>query len=90
MLWAYEAQEVYEVYEVQELNFRESVVNAFHRCGLLPPPRAVPLPRRGRSLGRENRELAECRRARDARPYTVAENRNGEMRLQRLVASLQR
>ena len=51
MLWAYEAQEVYEVYEVQELNFRESVVNAFHRCGLLPPPRAVPLPRRGRSWG---------------------------------------
>ena len=34
MLWAYEA------YEVQELNFREDVVNAFHRLGyeLLPPP----------------------------------------------------
>ena len=31
MLWAYDA------YEVQELNFRESVGNAFHRCGLLPP-----------------------------------------------------
>ena len=37
MLWAYEA---YEAYEVQELNFREDVVNAFHRLGyeLLPPP----------------------------------------------------
>ena len=45
MLWAYEA---YEAYEVQELNFRESVVNAFHRCGLLPPS-ADSFHRRGRS-----------------------------------------
>ena len=46
-------------------------MNSFHRLGgeLLPPPRAVPLPRGGRSLGRENRELAEYRRARDARPF---------------------
>ena len=36
------------------------------------------------------REGAECRRARDARPYNVAENCNCEMRLQRWVASLQR
>ena len=58
--------------------------NSFHRL------RAVPLPRRGRSWGEGNRELAECRRARDARPYNVAENCNCEMRLQRWVASLQR
>ena len=45
MLWTYEA---YEAYEVQELNFRESVVNAFHRCGLLPPP-TDSCHRRGRS-----------------------------------------
>ena len=46
-------------------------MNSFHRLGgeLLPPPRAVPLPRGGRSLGRENRELAEYRRARIARPF---------------------
>ena len=36
------------------------------------------------------REDAECRRARDARPYNVAENCNCKMRLQRWVASLQR
>ena len=47
---------------------------------LLPPPdnsfhrlRAVPLPRRGRSLGMKNRRSVECRRARDARtPSTAA------------------
>ena len=36
------------------------------------------------------REGAECRRARDARPYNVAGNCNCEMRLQRWVASWQR
>ena len=41
-------------------------------------------------MGEGNRELAEYRRARDARPYNVAENCNCEMRLQRWVASLQR
>ena len=40
--------------------------------------------------GWENRKSAECRRARDARPYNVAEIANGEMRLQRWAASLQR
>ena len=52
MLWAHEAYEAYEP------NFRENVVNGFHRRKLLPPPtdsfhrlRAVPLPRRGRSWG---------------------------------------
>ena len=48
MLWAYEA---YEAYEVQELNFRESVVNAFHRCGLLPPPTGRPPPSKREVLG---------------------------------------
>ena len=38
----------------------------------------------------ENRKSVECRRARDARPYNVAENCNCEMCLQRWVASLQR
>ena len=58
-------------------------VNSFHRCGGPPPSR--------REVWREgNRELAEYRRARDARPYNVAENCNCEMRLQRWVASLQR
>ena len=38
----------------------------------------------------ENRRSVECRRARDARPYNIAENCNCEMRLQRWVASLQR
>ena len=38
----------------------------------------------------ENRASAECRRARDARPYNVAGNCNCEMCLQRWVASLQR
>ena len=77
---------------------RTADANAFQRMGyeLLPPPansfhrlRTVPLPRRGRSWG-ENRRSVECRRARDARPYNVAESCNCEIRLQRWVASLQR
>ena len=77
---------------------RTAGANAFQRMGyeLLPPPansfhrlRAVPLPRGGRS-GEGNRESAEYRRARDARPYNVAESCNYEIRLQRWVASLQR
>jgi len=58
-------------------------VNSFHRCGGPPPSKRE-------VLGEGNRELAECRRARDARPYNVAGNCNCEMRLQRWVASLQR
>ena len=57
--------------------------NSFHRCGGPPPSKRE-------VWGEGNRELAECRRARDARPYNVAENCNCEMRLQRWVASLQR
>ena len=57
--------------------------NSFHRCGGPPPSRRE-------VWGRGNREFAECRRARDARPYNVAENCNCEMCLQRWVASLQR
>ena len=70
---------------------RTAGANAFQRMGyeLLPPSAAVPLPRGGRS-GEGNRESAEYRRERDARPYNVAENCNSEMCLQRWVASLQR
>ena len=57
---------------------------------LLPPPAGGPPPSKREVWGRENREFAECRRARDARPYNVAGNCNCEMRLQRWVASLQR
>ena len=38
MPWAYDVYEAYEAYEAYEPNFREDVVNAFHRL-LLPPPR---------------------------------------------------
>ena len=38
MPWTYEAYEAYEAYEP---NFRENVVNAFHRL-LLPPPLRLP------------------------------------------------
>ena len=56
---------------------------------LLPPLRRSPSLEEG-GLGKGNREFVECRRARDARPYNVAEKCNCEMRLQRWVASLQR
>ena len=56
---------------------------------LLPPLRRSPSLEEG-GLGEGNRAFVECRRARDARPYNVAENCNCEMRLQRWVASLQR
>ena len=67
MPWAYEAYEAYEP------NFRENVVNAFHRLRLLLPPSADgPPPSKREVLGEGNRELAECRRARDAlTPSTV-------------------
>ena len=57
--------------------------NSFHRCGGPPPSKRE-------VWGRGNREFAECRRARDARPYNVAGNCNCEMGLQRWVASMQR
>ena len=57
---------------------------------LLPPPAGGPPPSRREVFGVENREFAERRRARDARPYNVAGNCNCEMCLQRWVASLQR
>ena len=57
---------------------------------LLPPSADGPPPSKREGLGEGNRTLAECRRARDARPYNVAGNCNCEMRLQRWVASLQR
>ena len=57
--------------------------NSFHRCGGPPPSKRE-------VFGMENRASAECRRARDARPYNVAGNCNCEMCLQRWVASLQR
>ena len=47
-----------------------------------PPSREV--------FGVENRRFESYRRARDTRPYNVAENCNCEMCLQRWVASLQR
>ena len=81
MPWAYEAYEP---------NFRENVVNGFHRRKLLPPSADGPPPSKREVLGEGNRELAECRRTRDARPYNVAENCNCEMCLQRWAASLQR
>ena len=56
---------------------------------LLPPPAGGPPPSRREVFGEGNRESAECRRARDARPYNVAGNCNCEMCLQRRVASLQ-
>ena len=66
--------------------------NAFQRMGyeLLPPPAGGPPPSKREVFGEGNRTLAECRRARDARPYNVAESCNYEIRLQRWVASLQR
>ena len=57
---------------------------------LLPPPAGGPPPSKREVFGMENRASAECRRARDARPYNVAGNCNCEMCLQRWVASLQR
>ena len=57
---------------------------------LLPPPAGGPPPSKREVFGMENRASAECRRARDTRPYNVAENCNCEMCLQRWVASLQR
>ncbi len=57
---------------------------------LLPPPAGGPPPSKREVFGMENRASAECRRARDARPYNAAENCNCEMCLQRWVASLQR
>ena len=62
----------------------ENVVYSFHR------PRGGPPPSRREVFGVENRRFESCRRARDARPYNVAENCNCEMCLQRWVASLQR
>ena len=56
---------------------------------LLPPPAGGPPPSRREVFGEGKRKLAEYRRARDARPYNVAENCNCEMCLQRRVASLQ-
>ena len=66
--------------------------NAFCRMGyeLLPPPAGGPPPSKREVFGEGNWTLAECRRARDARPYNVAGNCNCEMRLQRWVASWQR
>ena len=58
-------------------------------CELLPPPAGGPPPSRREVWGEGNRAFVECRRARDARPYNVAENCNCEMCLQRRVASLQ-
>ena len=53
--------------------------------------RRSPRPPSSREVfGMENRRSAECRRARDARPYNAAGNCNCEMHLQRWVASLQR
>ncbi len=78
---------------------RTAGANAVQRmgCELLPPPansfhrpRGGPPPSKREVWGRGNREFAECRRARDARPYNVAESCNYEIRLQRWVASLQR
>ena len=57
---------------------------------LLPPPAGGSPPSKREVWGEGNRAFVECRRARDARPYNVAENCNCEMRLQRWVASLQR
>ena len=57
---------------------------------LLPPPAGGPPPSKREVFGMENREFAECRRARNARPCNVAGNCNCEMCLQRWVASLQR
>ena len=57
---------------------------------LLPPPAGGPPPSKREVFGMENRASAECRRARNARPYNVAGNCNCEMCLQRWVASLQR
>ena len=59
-------------------------LSAFHR------PRGGPPPSKREVFGVENRRFESCRRARDARPYNVAENCNCEMCLQRWVASLQR
>ena len=39
MPWAYDAYEAYEAYKAYEPNFREDVVNAFHRLRTVPLPR---------------------------------------------------
>ena len=65
--------------------------NSFHRCkNSFHRPRGGPPPSRREVFGVENRRSVECRRARNARPYNVAENRNVEIRLKRWVTSLQR
>ena len=94
------AYEAYEAYEVWKRFFREDggrerlsthgVRTPSTVCELLPPPAGGPPPSRREVWGRGNREFAECRRARNARPYNVAGNCNCEMRLQRWVASWQR
>jgi hypothetical protein len=83
MCRAYDAYEAYEVWK--GLFLTPSTARE-----LLPPPAGGPPPSRREVWGRGNREFAECRRARDARPYNVAGNCNCEMHLQRWVASLQR
>ena len=53
--------------------FAEGALPLFTACGRFSP-------RKREVLGLENRRLAECRRARDARPPNMAENCNCEMR----------
>ena len=64
MPWAYEAYEIYEAYEAYELDFRENVVNGFHRRKLLPPPALTPSTACGRSPSLEEGGLG----ARRSRP----------------------
>ena len=54
----------YEAYEAYELNFREDVVNAFHRLGYerLPPLRRSPSLEEGGLGGFAGQSLRPCRR----------------------------
>ena len=63
-----------QLFSHRKQEISENGGDSFHRCkNSFHRPRGGPPPSRREVLGVENRRSVECRRARNARPYNVAE-----------------